>query len=464
MKTVITLTLTGLLALTIQNAASQTYWPEDFVTENATTKYKVIGYSGDGLDSPVDLDFNKTDPTELWVISMRTAGVGGNTVTYRNVGEASQQAFLKKDGNSRHFMSMPTAIAFGANGNWGNSPGILDANFSNGQRAPFTGPSLWSSDFAIYAQNAGPGTNGSHLDMLHGSPHSVGIAWLEKNAYFVFDGQNGHVAMYDFMADHGPGNSNHDDGRLRRYPEISLKREGLIPSHMEIDPARKWLYVNDIGNKRIVRIDITSGNVKGRSSTAPSETLAENFDMENVDWEIVANTGLDKPCGLDVTDSRLIVTDNGTSELIVYDLTQSIGFPEIGRMKLTGYNDVMGVKLDEEGKIWFVDKIGQVVIRIDNDNVSKREADGAFVGIAEEAVSAISSYPNPVTNQLFFNGLPDATVNISVQDLSGRLVKFEAVESSTSAVDLSTLNKGVYILSIKNEEGLQIHSQRIIKQ
>ena len=464
MKKVITLTLTGLLALTVQNASSQTYWPEDFVTEIATTKYKVIGYSGDGLDSPVDLDFNKKDPTELWVVNMRTESVGGNTVTYRNVGESNQQAFLKKDGNSWHFMSLPTAMAFGANGNWANSPGVLDANHRGGASAPFTGPSLWSSDFAIYAQNAGPGTNGSHLDMLHGSPYSVGIAWHKDNAYFVFDGQNGHVAMYDFAADHGPGNSNHDDGRLRRYPEIALKREGLTPSHMEIDPARKWLYVNDIGNKRIVRIDITSGTVKGRSSTAPSETMAENFDMENVTWEVVANTGLDKPCGLDVTDNRLIVTDNGTSELIVYDLSQTTGFPEIGRMKLTGYNDVMGVKLDEEGKIWFVDKIGQVVIRIDNDNVSKREADGAFVGIAEEAVSAISSYPNPVTNQLFFNGLPSKSVNLSIQDLSGRLIKYEVVGNNESAIDLSALNKGLYILSIKNEAGLQIHSQRIVKQ
>lgn len=444
-------------------AHGQTFWPEDFITEKSSNKFTEIGTVQDGLHSPVDLDFNKKDSTELWVINMRSENTGGSTVTYRNVGMSNQQAFHKVDGNARHFMSLPTALAFGDKGDWANSPGVYDANFSGGQRPPFTGPSLWSSDFAIYAQWAGPGTNGSHLDMLHGSPYSVGIAWYRNNEYFVFDGHNGHIAMYDFVKDHGPGNSWHDDGRIRRYPEISLKRLGLIPGHMEIDPQRKWLYVNDIGNKRIVRIDITSGSVKGASTVRASEQLAENVDMKDVAWEVVANTGLDKPCGLDVTENRLVITDNGTNELIVYDLSQSSGFPEIDRMKLTGFNNVMGVKLDGEGKIWFVDKTARKVIRIDNDKVMKRENDGAFVSVSEFEDKQVQVYPNPVTDYLNLDNAEKVN-SLELYDLSGQLIYLEDGFLESNAVNLSYIDRGLYVLKLIDLNGAIVHTQRIIKQ
>lgn len=461
MKKIILLNLAlGLLA--IQNQVhSQSYWPEDFIKEKATNQYTVIGSSSEGLDSPVDLDFNKKDLTELWVINMRTESVGGNTVTFQNVGTASQRAYLKKDGNSWHFMSLPTALAFGENGAWANSPGVWDANHRAGTTSPFTGPSLWSSDFSIYAQPSGG--NGSHIDMLHGSPYSVGIAWERGNQYWLFDGHNGHVAMYDFAIDHGPGNADHDDGRIRRYPEISLKRLGLVPGHMEIDKVKKWLYVNDIGNKRIVRIDITSGNVKGTSSTPASERLAENLDMENVVWEVVASTGLDRPCGLDITKDRLIITDNGTSELIVYDISRSDGtFPELGRIKIPGFSDIMGVKLDDQGKIWFVDKTAKKVVRIDNENVKKREDDGAFVGMEELSDLNISFYPNPFTSKFSISGLNSNEYSLSIYNISGAEVYRK--DQMTSEIDLSEFQSGLYFVHIIDQQGRIAHSEKLVKQ
>ena len=125
----------GTVLLT-QNSIAQKYWQEDFITEKETNIYTEIGTSQDGLFNPVDLDFNSLDSSELWVVNMRNDQIGGSTVTYRDVGGADQKSFHKTDGNSRHFMSLPTALAFGANGDWATSPGVLDANFSNGQRAP----------------------------------------------------------------------------------------------------------------------------------------------------------------------------------------------------------------------------------------------------------------------------------------------------------------------------------------
>lgn len=464
MKNILLLSVTFLSVSSIFGQAR--YVAEDFIHSQSSNNYTKVGIEEDGLDSPVDLEFHSKDQSELWVINMRVESRGGSTVTYRNVGEVSQLAYHKVDGNSVHFMSLPTALAFGDNGAWASSPGVLDANFSQGQNPPFTGPSLWSSDFAVYAQYAGPGTNGSHLDMLHGSPYCSGIAWYKNNEYFVFDGYNGHLVWYDFATDHGPGNSSHDDGRIRRYKEVSLTRSGLIPGHMEIDEARKWLYINDVGASRIIRVDLTSGTVKGVSTTAPSERLAENVDMEGVVWEVVANTGLDKPCGLEISKDQLIVTDNGTSEIVIYDLSKEDGtFPELGRIKVAGYSDMMGVKVDHEGKMWFVDKTAKAVIRIDNDKVNMREADGAFVSLDESSkdISQVNIYPNPALNNLNIAHSYSQEVNVLLRDLTGRTIISKKLESTEQSLDLSELKQGVYLLSLESE-GELLYSDKVIKR
>lgn len=132
---------------------------------------KTIGVAADGLDKPRDLAFAPTPAPNLWVVNKKTEASGGSTVTYFDAGLPTQDAQLKKDQNSWHFMSLPTSIAFSYNGNFATSPGVLDANHQNGA-SHFTGPALWSSDWSVYAEPSGG--NGSHLDMLHQSP----LAWV----------------------------------------------------------------------------------------------------------------------------------------------------------------------------------------------------------------------------------------------------------------------------------------------
>ena len=147
----------------------------------------VIANSGDGILVPRDLDFHPTlSNYELWVILKSTEGNGGKTVKISNAGQGGQTELVQQDGNAYHFMSLPTGIAFSENGNFSTSPGVYDANHGSG--APFTGPTLWSSDPAIYAQPSGG--NGSHLDMLHESPYSMGVAHESDNVFWVNDGNN----------------------------------------------------------------------------------------------------------------------------------------------------------------------------------------------------------------------------------------------------------------------------------
>jgi hypothetical protein len=224
-----------------------------------TFTFDVIVNSSNQVNKPRDLDFNSDGV--LWIINTGTESSGGSTVKVTDPGMTGQSSLKQQDGNAWHFMSLPSGIAFSDNGNFATSTSVLDANHGqNGPGGTFTGPTLWSSDPAIYAQNAGAGTNGSHLDMLHESPYCMGIASEEDNVFWVYDDYSNDIVRYDFVADHGPGNSYHDDGRVRRFQGMGLNAiNHTIVNHLELDDDKKWLYFVDGGNQRILRLDITTG-------------------------------------------------------------------------------------------------------------------------------------------------------------------------------------------------------------
>src|SRR5690606_37169917 len=163
-------------------------------------------------------------------------------------------------------------------------PGIRDANHT--ANGTFTGPTLWSSHPDINAQPCGG--DGSHLDMLHGSPYSMGIAHEADNIYWVFDGYNEHIVQYDFNEDHGPGNDDHSDGEIRRFTDITVEKEGKVPSHLILGKTTGWLYVVDNGNDRVLRVYINSATTMSPNLPLINEPLTVNATM-NADWEVIIN-------------------------------------------------------------------------------------------------------------------------------------------------------------------------------
>lgn len=321
-------------------------------------EYKVIANSTNKISMPQDLDFNPKKTSELWIINKGTEGTGSSTVIFTNAGETDQTHKYVKDGNAYHFMSLTSALAFSENGNWGSSPNVLDANHSGGR---YTGPTLWSSDLNIYGIIGNPPTqktNGSHLDMVHQSPYGMGIASEKDNVFWVFDGYYNNIIRYDFAADHGPGNDYHDDAKLRRYSEVIVKRDAAVPSHLILDKDKKWLYIVDGGNKRILRMDITTGSVL--SSLPPvNEKLAEYSKMSGVTWEVFYDQNLQKPCGIEIKDNRLFVSDYQTGEIICIDINTK---KELARIN-TGSPGIMGIKINN-GKIWYVNATSNTLMTV----------------------------------------------------------------------------------------------------
>jgi hypothetical protein len=413
---------------------------------NTPVTVEQVANSSNQINSPTDLDFHPVlTNMELWVCNKGTENSGGSTVTFYNAGEAAQTSVYKQDGNAWHFMSLPTGIAFSQNGNWASSPGVYDANHNGG--AAFTGPSLWSSDMSVYAQPSGG--NGSHLDMLHESPNSQGIAAEVDNAFWLFDGYTSDIVRYDFAEDHGPGNDFHGDAIVRRYSDDAVTMDPLeqAVSHLVLDEEQQWLYVVDNGNQRVIRIDITTGSNGGGTPNYPqNETLIEYSEYTGYTQENVV-TGLDRPAGIDVIDNRMVISEYESGDIIIYDISVMPAV-EIERIS-TGLSSVQGVKIGPKGRIWFVDQM--------SNGVYKLEAE--FLNV-EELNLAFNVYPNPSTGEINIFAQSPFNGKIEVIDVTGKLIHEEMISGQAASMNLKA-TPGIYFINMVNEN-VKSETKRII--
>ena len=82
-----------------------------------------------------------------------------------------------------------------------------------------------------------------------------------------------------------------------------------IVNHLVLDGEKKWLYFVDGGNKRVLRLNITTGTATpAPSSFLQQEVLSSYQKMNAFDWQVVVTTGLIQPAGIDIIEDKLVVT------------------------------------------------------------------------------------------------------------------------------------------------------------
>ena len=403
-----------------------------------------IGNVADQIDKPTDLDFHPDlARKELWVVNKRVRSQGGSVTIYNDAGEPGQTDLQRVDGNAWHFMALPTAIAFSGNSNFGTSQGVWNANSNNPTGgSPFTGHTLWSSDLSIFAQDAGPGTNGSHLDMLHETPYGQGIASELGNAFWINDGHTGDLVRYDFVEDHGPGNDYHGDGIVHRYPGVNVTKDpnNKVSSHLVVSDG--WVYAVDYGNDRVFRVELGTGTVGGTPTFAQTEPLSEYTNVTGFNMNDVVTTGLIEPSGIDIIQNRMIISDYNTGEVIIYNIL-NMPATELGRIQ-TGATGIMGIKIGPNGKIWYVDYDANTVNRID----------GITVGTNEFNISnTLSVYPNPTKNNFSINlkgTLKDQTT-ISIYNMIGEIIYTGTMSSNQLMVNTEKWANGIYQIRLDSK-------------
>ena len=322
----------------------------------ANNTITVKGDSSDGLHRPRDLDFHRSTEreNELWVINEVSAifdeNAGGSTVTYYNAGTESQWAEYRKD-NFEHFMNTASAIAFSENGTFANTLDVQDAN--NNPNGYFSGCTLWDSDTSIYARvNQNGPLGGSHIDMIHQSPFSEGIASESENIYWLFDGFHETIVKYDFQNPHEHGGDNHSDGMVYRHDDVQVMREPGLSSHLDLDENTGWLYICDTGNQRLLRMNINSGQFAETLNTY-GESLQMYARMEGTEWEEIPSSNLISPTGLDIHNGRLLISDFATGDIIIFNIDEEQPV-ELGKIETGLSNEIMGIKVNHDGSIWYV--------------------------------------------------------------------------------------------------------------
>lgn len=316
----------------------------------------VISSEEDGLNFPTDVEFKPGETLELWVSNREDFSI----VIYQDAGLPSQFADKRQAefDNGAHFLAKPAALAFK-----GDGTSFATAQQENEVTQPgdpadggFMGPTLWTGDYDVF--QAGHQT---HLDMLHNSPLSSGIAWESENTYWVVDGTHGSLTRYKFNSTHGLGGTDHTDGEIYRYADGELSYEPSIPSHVVLDES--YVYAADSGNGRIVRLN--PATAVEANAIIPNYDGCEMAYMNDGELDtLVDGSALEAemttPSGLELYDGMLFVTDPVQARVYAFDTDGVLldwletGLPQ---------GSLMGMAFDDDGNMYIADAAGNAVRR-----------------------------------------------------------------------------------------------------
>lgn len=106
---------------------------------------------------------------------------------------------------------------------------------------------------------------------------------------------------------------------------------------------------------------------------------------------------------------------------------------------------------------------------IDDLRIYKGAADAAFIldlydttvlDLEDNLVeNSFKSYPNPVTNRLYFSS--DKIASVEIYNIIGSKVSFQKV---SNGVDTSNLSKGLYLVKCQDSEGQNIKTIKVLKE
>lgn len=85
-------------------------------------------------------------------------------------------------------------------------------------------------------------------------------------------------------------------------------------------------------------------------------------------------------------------------------------------------------------------------------------------GLDKNAGVQWQSFPNPVKDRLYFQSENGQHLQLSLVDLSGRVIFAQTIDTAADEVDLSSLASGAYLIKFSNAQGALLHTAKLVKE
>jgi hypothetical protein len=244
--------------------------------------------------------------------------------------------------------------------------------------------------------------------------------------------------------------------------------DGGVATNAQISPITN-IAIDNIGNLYFIDSDGTTYsklrkiNTAGIINTIAGDSIGFSGDGGlAVNAKIAANSVIiDKYGNIFIDDAgnnriRMINT-NGIINTVVGNGTQ--GFSGDGGLAINAELDgPLGIALDSARNLYISDAGNNRIRKVDST---------LSMGIQQYAANSmqVNVYPNPTTGAFYIStsNRNDVSLNVEVQDLTGRIISKQAMPVNNGVVTLqNTLVNGVYMINITGSDGKTVTQKLVV--
>jgi hypothetical protein len=102
-------------------------------------------------------------------------------------------------------------------------------------------------------------------------------------------------------------------------------------------------------------------------------------------------------------------------------------------------------------------------LTIENDEGDWAVYNSVLLSTASFDQNSFALYPNPVKETLQINNSSNQRMSATIYDINGKKLQTQSLETSTSTIDVKSLNPGLYFLVFESETGERV-SRKFVKR
>ena len=368
------------------------------------------------LTNPLDASGDPTGSSGTWVVIPNTTKAERNTV---------KQSALK------------SATTFNGVEDVEISPLTNDIYFAAkgvGRTYRFTDNGTTISNFQTFVGGKTyPINYGSGIVAEDWSGGNDNLTFDDKgNLYILQDGGRNHVWMV--RPDH-----------TQAKPKIEVfmtTPTGSEPTGMTFTPDFKYMFISiQEPNAKVVQKDVKGTSITFDRSTAMVIARTENFKPVTVNAPAITGPATAKKGS---TQNYSVVKNNGSSYAWnIINGTQSGG-------STTNAISVLWSATSNTGEVNVIETVNKQCVSVNTKLAVTLET----IDVKKiHGESGIQVYPNPATDKLHVNLNGESILDLTLTDLSGKLILQNSTISNENTLNISEIPAGIYILSVKGSTG-----------